>query len=244
MSMAGHFFFSAAFPVFIGAGNTFFAERNRMNRKLRKANEEVEHLAKVAERERIARDLHDVLGHTLSVITLKSELAGKLIDRDPAARGKGNSRSRTDFAPGSVRRARRDSRISLPGTCRRTGTSQIHARNRRPHGSVRCRNHHETSGRAGKRSLARRARGRDQRCPPRAGPHLPLRLEQQNGSCRLEIQDDGQGILQRRRQRPARHARARRNAGRHSGAHESLRHHAHHHSALERSRRETGRPRI
>jgi hypothetical protein len=39
---------------------------------------------KVAERERIARDLHDVLGHTLSIIILKSELAGKLIDRDPA----------------------------------------------------------------------------------------------------------------------------------------------------------------
>ena len=59
-----------------------------MNRKLRKANEEIEHLAKVAERERIARDLHDVLGHTLSVITLKSELAGKLIDRDPQRAGK------------------------------------------------------------------------------------------------------------------------------------------------------------
>ena len=59
-----------------------------MNSKLRKANEEIEHLAKVAERERIARDLHDVLGHTLSVITLKSELAGKLISRDPARAGK------------------------------------------------------------------------------------------------------------------------------------------------------------
>jgi two-component system sensor histidine kinase DesK len=47
------------------------------------ANEEIEHLAKVAERERIARDLHDVLGHTLSVIILKSELARKLMDRDP-----------------------------------------------------------------------------------------------------------------------------------------------------------------
>ena len=82
------FFWAAVFPVFIGAGNIFFAERNRMNRKLRKANEEIENLAKVAERERIARDLHDVLGHTLSVITLKSELAGKLIDRDPQRAGK------------------------------------------------------------------------------------------------------------------------------------------------------------
>src|SRR5207253_2493665 len=59
-----------------------FAERSRANRKLRLAQEEVEHLAKVAERERIARDLHDLLGHTLSVIILKSELASKLADRD------------------------------------------------------------------------------------------------------------------------------------------------------------------
>lgn len=36
-------------------------------------------LVKVAERERIARDLHDVLGHTLSVIALKSELARRLL---------------------------------------------------------------------------------------------------------------------------------------------------------------------
>ena len=37
---------------------------------------------KTAEQERIARDLHDILGHTLSVIILKSELANRLIDRD------------------------------------------------------------------------------------------------------------------------------------------------------------------
>ncbi|MFK7886049.1 MAG: sensor histidine kinase [Gammaproteobacteria bacterium] len=51
---------------------------------LRRSREEVHRLAQIAERERIARDLHDVLGHTLSVITLKAELAGKLIDKDPA----------------------------------------------------------------------------------------------------------------------------------------------------------------
>jgi two-component system sensor histidine kinase DesK len=39
------------------------------------------HLAKVAERERIARDLHDVLGHTLSLIALKTELAGRLLSQ-------------------------------------------------------------------------------------------------------------------------------------------------------------------
>lgn len=67
----------------LGAGNLFAAQRLRANRKLGMAWEEIEHLAKVAERERIARDLHDVLGHTLSVVVLKSELAGKLMQQDP-----------------------------------------------------------------------------------------------------------------------------------------------------------------
>lgn len=69
--------------ILIGGGNIYFAQKERTDRKLKLAQEEIEHLAKVAERERIARDLHDVLGHTLSVIILKSELAVKLIDRDP-----------------------------------------------------------------------------------------------------------------------------------------------------------------
>ncbi len=38
---------------------------------------------KSAERERIARDLHDILGHTLSVVILKAELASRLIEQDP-----------------------------------------------------------------------------------------------------------------------------------------------------------------
>ena len=79
------FVFPATFlSTFIGAANIYFAQRIRHIEQLRAAHAEVEQLAKVAERERIARDLHDVLGHTLSLITLKSELAGKLIDRDPA----------------------------------------------------------------------------------------------------------------------------------------------------------------
>lgn len=39
----------------------------------------------VAERERVARDVHDVLGHSLTVITVKSELAERLVDADPDA---------------------------------------------------------------------------------------------------------------------------------------------------------------
>ena len=69
--------------ILVGFGNHHWAIAHCHDEKMRLAHEELEHLAKVAERERIARDLHDVLGHTLSLITLKSELARKLVDRDP-----------------------------------------------------------------------------------------------------------------------------------------------------------------
>ncbi len=63
----------------------FYAANARKQAALRLSQEEIERLAKVAERERIGRDLHDLLGHTLSVITIKAELANKLATRDPAA---------------------------------------------------------------------------------------------------------------------------------------------------------------
>lgn len=68
----------------IGTGNLIQALRRVATERLLLAQEEIEHLAKLAERERIARDLHDVLGHTLSLVVLKSELAGKLIGADAA----------------------------------------------------------------------------------------------------------------------------------------------------------------
>ncbi|MEE7546994.1 sensor histidine kinase, partial [Xanthomonas sp. Kuri4-1] len=52
---------------------------------LRLSQDEVRRLAATAERERIGRDLHDLLGHTLSLVALKSDLAGRLLERDPAA---------------------------------------------------------------------------------------------------------------------------------------------------------------
>jgi len=80
--------FSSAWPpvfaLIVGGINIHYAQVGRANARLKLAREEIEHLAKVAERERIARDLHDLLGHTLSLVILKSELASKLSDRDPA----------------------------------------------------------------------------------------------------------------------------------------------------------------
>jgi two-component system sensor histidine kinase DesK len=48
------------------------------------SHDEVRRLAATAERERIGRDLHDLLGHTLSLVAIKADLAGRLIERDPA----------------------------------------------------------------------------------------------------------------------------------------------------------------
>ncbi|WP_229498829.1 sensor histidine kinase [Pseudoduganella ginsengisoli] len=69
----------------VGIAAIMEARIRRSREQLLMKQEEVEHLARIAERERISRDMHDLLGHTLSLITLKAELAGRLLDRDPAA---------------------------------------------------------------------------------------------------------------------------------------------------------------
>ena len=75
------------FTIVTGAANLFDAERERAQRRLRRADEEIERLATLAERERIARDLHDLLGHTLSLIVVKSELAARLAESEPPRAG-------------------------------------------------------------------------------------------------------------------------------------------------------------
>jgi two-component system sensor histidine kinase DesK len=69
----------------VGLMNINFLRKYERDAELKLSHEEVRRLAALAERERIGRDLHDLLGHTLSLITLKSELANKLFDRDVAA---------------------------------------------------------------------------------------------------------------------------------------------------------------
>ena len=70
--------------VSIGVLMTAFGRIARANRELRATRQELARLAVSEERLRIARDVHDLLGHSLSVIALKSELARKLLDREPS----------------------------------------------------------------------------------------------------------------------------------------------------------------
>jgi two-component system sensor histidine kinase DesK len=69
--------------VAIGTMMTAFGRIARQNRELQATREELARLAVSEERLRIARDMHDLLGHSLSVIALKTELARKLVEREP-----------------------------------------------------------------------------------------------------------------------------------------------------------------
>src|SRR5690606_12428203 len=60
-------------------------KREKLEGQLEDANKRISQLIVIEERERIARDLHDTLGQKLSLIGLKSDLAGKLLRRDAEA---------------------------------------------------------------------------------------------------------------------------------------------------------------
>jgi two-component system sensor histidine kinase DesK len=71
-------------PCLLVGLTMFFLRNNRTaQRQLQLANEEIARLAAGQERLRIARDLHDLLGHALTTVTVKAELASRLVERDP-----------------------------------------------------------------------------------------------------------------------------------------------------------------
>ncbi|MBT2291653.1 sensor histidine kinase [Paenibacillus albidus] len=57
--------------------------QDKLQGQLEDANKKISELFKAEERQRIARDLHDTLGQKLSLIGLKSDLAGKLVHKNP-----------------------------------------------------------------------------------------------------------------------------------------------------------------
>jgi len=70
--------------LMVGAASISRAALEDKTRALVSAQEEVKQMAATAERERIGRDLHDLLGRTLTLIAIKADLAVKLSARDPA----------------------------------------------------------------------------------------------------------------------------------------------------------------
>lgn len=78
------YWFIALVTVSIGIMMSAFARQIDALRKLRSAQGEIARLAVIEERSRFSRDMHDVLGHSLTVVTVKSELARRLVPVDPA----------------------------------------------------------------------------------------------------------------------------------------------------------------
>ena len=128
------------------------------------AREENARLAVEEERNRMARDLHDILGHSLTVITVKAELAGRLMDVDPA-------RARAEVA--DLERLSRDALVGR--AARRRGVPRAHPAGRAgpgPGGAAlggdRGRPAAQRRGRAERHARALRvggARGRHERHP-------------------------------------------------------------------------------
>jgi len=88
VSVWNHLGYSALLAAFggplLGGLLAYSAERrNVLMFRLNQARAELARMAVAEERLRISRDLHDLLGHSLSLIALKSELAGRTIESDP-----------------------------------------------------------------------------------------------------------------------------------------------------------------
>jgi two-component system sensor histidine kinase DesK len=94
---------------FAAYGVTQVVERNG---QLASAREQLVDLAVTRERERVARDVHDILGHSLTVITVKTELAGRLLEAVP---GTGRARAELADAERLAREALADVRATVSG---------------------------------------------------------------------------------------------------------------------------------
>lgn len=72
---------SMVIPLF-SLGMYYFQNRMRQERKMEEANRTINILSAENERNRIGRDLHDTLGHTFAMMSLKTELALKQMDKE------------------------------------------------------------------------------------------------------------------------------------------------------------------
>ncbi len=152
----------------------------------------VKEILKTAERERIARDLHDILGHTLSVITLKSELAGRLLERDPA-----RAKSEIEAIERISRAALSEVREAIAGYRAGDLIGELdRAKTTLETAGIAVERHGEASGMpiAHEQVLALVLREAVTNILRHAhAKHCRITLQQTDGAYRLEVRDDGRG---------------------------------------------------
>lgn len=77
-------FMQASLVLSLGFMMMAFARQIQLRQQLEATRKDLAVAAVAAERDRMARDMHDILGHSLTVVAVKAELAGRLLEADPA----------------------------------------------------------------------------------------------------------------------------------------------------------------
>ncbi|MDQ6747083.1 MAG: sensor histidine kinase [Candidatus Dormibacteraeota bacterium] len=176
----------------IGLASVGAAALGRTVLALRQARNELARLAVSEERLRFARDLHDLLGHSLSVVVLKSELARQVMERDPR-------RAADELAEIErvARDALRDVREAVAGYRQTNLATELSgAREMLESAGIACRLQEDAgllspaaetalawAVREGATNVLRHSRARE----------CVLRLTREDGTAMLEMVDDGTG---------------------------------------------------
>ena len=113
---------SVLLASFAGYGVSQVLERNT---QLARAREQLLQLAVTQERERLARDVHDILGHSLTVITVKTELAGRLLDSLPDEPPVRRARAEVTDVERLAREALADVRATVSGLRQMSLTGEL-----------------------------------------------------------------------------------------------------------------------
>jgi two-component system, NarL family, sensor histidine kinase DesK len=111
--------------LLVGFAMIGFRMQIELTRQLRAARETVAQLAASEERLRLARDMHDLTGQSLSMITLKSELAGRLLTRLPASQERDRVRDEIEQVAAVSRQTLHDIREAISGYRRPTLAVEI-----------------------------------------------------------------------------------------------------------------------
>ena len=124
-SVTGHVdmtdFLSNLLPVlFVGFAMIGLRRQFQLTAELARAREEVAQLAASEERLRLARDMHDLTGQSLSIITLKSELAARLLGRLPGSAERDRVQDEIEQVAAVSRQTLRDIREAISGYRRPT----------------------------------------------------------------------------------------------------------------------------
>ena len=119
-------FLSNLLPVvFLGFAMMGLRHLVQVTRELNRAREEVVQLAASEERLRLARDMHDLTGQSLSTITLKSELAARLLGRLPASPERDRVTDEVEQVAAVSRQTLKDIREAISGYRRPTLAVEI-----------------------------------------------------------------------------------------------------------------------